>query len=211
MIEIVDAYTRSGNEWCTCCQKETNTKRIKFSQDGSQGISVVLCEDCIRELAQTINAIPLNKIIQAKAKIDAQCGNKGLDDYDYCSGLIFARNVLDKLIAENDTHLDKHCANERNSSCNNNKNISQYRIRTFMHSRIVDETKITDEGYVDEIITGEEGLEEFAKTRNISIVERDDNGHIIRCSQKEHTASGGFEGCFFEFVPEKIPSYNPFS
>lgn len=206
MIEIVDAYTRGGNEWCTCCQKETNTKRIKFSQDGSQGISVVLCEDCIQELAQTINTIPLDKVKNAREEIDTQCGNKGLDNYDYCSGLIFARHVLDKLITENDTHLG-------NSSCNsnNNKNIPQYRIRTFMHSRIVDETKITDEGYVDEIITGEEGLEEFAKTRNISIVERDDNGHIIRCSQKEHTASGGFEGCFFEFVPEKVSSYNPFS
>lgn len=54
MIEIVKAYTRSGNEWCTCCQKPTNTKRIKFSSDGRQGISVVLCNDCRRELVQII-------------------------------------------------------------------------------------------------------------------------------------------------------------
>lgn len=50
MIEIINAYTRSGNEWCTCCQKTKNTKRIRFSQDGRQGISVVLCDDCRREL-----------------------------------------------------------------------------------------------------------------------------------------------------------------
>lgn len=59
MIEIVNAYTRSGNEWCTCCQKQTNTKRIKFSYDGRQGNSVVLCDDCRRELAQVIGAIPI--------------------------------------------------------------------------------------------------------------------------------------------------------
>lgn len=40
----------------------------------------------------------LEQIKQAREEIDAQCGRKGLDDYDYCSGLIFARNVLDKLI-----------------------------------------------------------------------------------------------------------------
>lgn len=61
MIEIVNAYTRSGNEWCTCCQKQTNTKRIKFSYDGRQGNSVVLCDDCRRELAQVIGAIPIPK------------------------------------------------------------------------------------------------------------------------------------------------------
>ena len=92
------------------------------------------------------------------------------------------------------------------SSCNSNKNVPQYRIRKFMHSRTLNETKITDEGYVDEIITGEEGLEEFAKTRNISIIKRDNNGHIFCCVQKEHTMSGGFEGCFFEFVPEEVSS-----
>lgn len=59
MIEIVNAYTRSGNEWCTCCQKQTNAKRIKFSYDGRQGNSVVLCDDCRRELAQVIGAIPI--------------------------------------------------------------------------------------------------------------------------------------------------------
>ena len=50
MIEIVDAYRKNGNEWCTCCQKQTDTKRIRFSQDGRQGISVVLCDDCRKEL-----------------------------------------------------------------------------------------------------------------------------------------------------------------
>ena len=70
MIEIVDAYTRSGNEWCTCCQKQTDTKRIKFSYDGRQGNSVVLCDDCRRELARTIQAIPLDRIKQAREEIN---------------------------------------------------------------------------------------------------------------------------------------------
>jgi len=55
MIQIVDAYTRSGNEWCTCCQKQTDTKRIKFSQDGNRGMSVVLCDNCRRELVNLLS------------------------------------------------------------------------------------------------------------------------------------------------------------
>lgn len=54
MIEIVEACTKSGKEWCTCCQKQTKTKRIKFSQDGTQGISVVLCDNCRKELIKVI-------------------------------------------------------------------------------------------------------------------------------------------------------------
>lgn len=54
MIEIIEPYTRSGNEWCTCCSKQTKTKRIKFSQDGKQGISIVLCDDCRRELVRCL-------------------------------------------------------------------------------------------------------------------------------------------------------------
>lgn len=56
--------------------------------------------DCIRIIdnLETVKAIPLDKVKQAREDIDAQCGRRGLDDYDYCSGLIFARNVLDKLI-----------------------------------------------------------------------------------------------------------------
>lgn len=102
MIEIVDAYTRSGNEWCTCCQKQTDTKRIKFSYDGRQGNSVVLCDDCRRELARTIQAIPLDRIKQAREEIN------DLDihfDNDYFSSnrdAMFKCNevleILDKLI-----------------------------------------------------------------------------------------------------------------
>ena len=54
MIEIADAYTRSGNEWCCSCLKKTKTKRIRFSLDGQQGMSVVLCDDCRRELVKLI-------------------------------------------------------------------------------------------------------------------------------------------------------------
>ena len=46
--------------------------------------------------------VMLDKVKQAREDIDAQCGKRGLDDYDYCSGLIFARNILDKLIAESE-------------------------------------------------------------------------------------------------------------
>ena len=54
MIEIVPAYKRSENEWCICCDKSENTKRIRFSRDGSKGTSVVLCEDCRKELIRTL-------------------------------------------------------------------------------------------------------------------------------------------------------------
>ncbi len=55
MIEIIPAYTRSGSEWCTCCSKTENTKRIKFSQDGNGGTSIVLCDDCRKELMRVLS------------------------------------------------------------------------------------------------------------------------------------------------------------
>lgn len=55
MIEIIEAYKRSGKEeWCTCCQKTENTKKIRFSGNGWQGVSVVLCDDCRRELSRVL-------------------------------------------------------------------------------------------------------------------------------------------------------------
>ncbi len=90
MIEIVNAYTRSGNEWCTCCQKQTDTKRIKFSQDGNQGISVVLCNDCIKELINTLEQEPKTVLYSGDGYADghmvydmAECPNCG---YEYEDG-----------------------------------------------------------------------------------------------------------------------------
>ena len=54
MISIIDAYTRSGNEWCVCCDKKTNTKRIAFSNDGTSSTSVVLCDNCRMELSELL-------------------------------------------------------------------------------------------------------------------------------------------------------------
>ncbi len=51
MIKIIDAQRRNGYEWCTCCAKNKDTKRISFSNDdGSNSISIVLCDDCRKEL-----------------------------------------------------------------------------------------------------------------------------------------------------------------
>ena len=33
-----------------------------------------------------------------RAEIDAECGSKQWDDYDYCSGLITAKRIIDKHI-----------------------------------------------------------------------------------------------------------------
>jgi hypothetical protein len=78
-----------------------------------------------------------------------------------------------------------------------------YRIRSIEHHRVVNETTKTDNGYLAEVCVGEAGLEKFAKTHNIADVKRNKSGHIVRCTQKEHSMNGGFEGCFFEFVPEE--------
>lgn len=53
MIEIINAYRR-GNEWCTCCNSDHDTKRIQLSQDGRSGLSFVLCPRCRKELIDTI-------------------------------------------------------------------------------------------------------------------------------------------------------------
>lgn len=55
MIEIKSSKRKYGYEWCTCCSKEVNTDRITFSKDGTGGFSIVLCDDCQKELAQMIN------------------------------------------------------------------------------------------------------------------------------------------------------------
>lgn len=55
MIEIIEAYKRSGKEWCFCCQKAENIKQIKFSYNGWQNVSVVLCDDCRRELYRVLS------------------------------------------------------------------------------------------------------------------------------------------------------------
>lgn len=78
-----------------------------------------------------------------------------------------------------------------------------YRIRSIEHRRVMDEKTETDNGYLEEVCIGETGLEAFSKTHNIANVERDETGHIVCCTQNEHTMSGGFEGCFFEFIPEE--------
>jgi hypothetical protein len=78
-----------------------------------------------------------------------------------------------------------------------------YRIKSIEHHRIVDKTTQTDNGYLKEVYIGEAGLEAFAKTHNTANIERNETGHIVRCTQKEYTMNGGFEGCFFEFIPEE--------
>lgn len=78
-----------------------------------------------------------------------------------------------------------------------------YRIKSIEHYRVMDKTTKSDNGYLKEICVGEAGLEAFAKTHDIVNVERNEAGHIVSCSQKEYTMSGGFEGCFFEFIPEE--------
>lgn len=55
MIQIIPAYTKSGNEWCTCCNKAESTKRIRFSQDdGAGSTSIVLCDNCRKELIKVL-------------------------------------------------------------------------------------------------------------------------------------------------------------
>lgn len=78
-----------------------------------------------------------------------------------------------------------------------------YRIKSIEHHRVMDEKTKTDNGYLKEVCIGEAGLEAFSKTHNIANVERDETGHIVRCTQNEYTMSGGFEGCFFEFISEE--------
>lgn len=54
MIEIKPATIRGDHEWCTLCDKQINTKRIKFSRDGRSGVSIVLCRDCRKQLSNTL-------------------------------------------------------------------------------------------------------------------------------------------------------------
>ena len=58
MIKIIDAYRRHGAEWCSCCQSDDDTKRIRFSSEDndSSGTSIVLCAKCRDELINLLQA-----------------------------------------------------------------------------------------------------------------------------------------------------------
>ena len=78
MIEIKSANTRTGNEWCNCCGKDRNTRRIKFSRDGNGGTAIVLCDACRDELAHLLsgNDTALSKIFDdIKAEIRDKSDN----------------------------------------------------------------------------------------------------------------------------------------
>lgn len=60
MIEVRKAQLKNGRwrSWCSCCNAQTNTTEIRFSQGGSQATTIFLCHDCIREM--------MEKLLQAK-------------------------------------------------------------------------------------------------------------------------------------------------
>lgn len=57
MIEITSATRPHGNEMCLCCMSREDTKRLKFSLDGTMGTSLVLCKKCREELMWKITYI----------------------------------------------------------------------------------------------------------------------------------------------------------
>lgn len=81
MIEIVKAYTRSGAEWCSCCQSDKNTKRIRFSSDGYQGISIVLCGKYRQELVEKLIA-PQSKKGHCKEEVKEASELDGIVDQE---------------------------------------------------------------------------------------------------------------------------------
>lgn len=55
----------------------------------------------------TVKAIPIEKLEQILSEISEEIGTKQWEDYDYCSGLIRAKNIINKAIKEveqNDEH-----------------------------------------------------------------------------------------------------------
>ena len=52
MIEVKQGVSKRGTkEWCNCCQSDKNVKKISFVNDnGSCKTSVLLCEECQKEL-----------------------------------------------------------------------------------------------------------------------------------------------------------------
>ena len=50
-----------------------------------------------RELKRLVNALDtVDAIEDIKTEIEEVCGSYGWDDYDFCSGLIMARKIIDK-------------------------------------------------------------------------------------------------------------------
>ena len=57
-----------------------------------------IATDDICEMARSLRrGTPLDEVLdKIRAEIVAKIGEHNLDDYDYCSGLICARNIIDK-------------------------------------------------------------------------------------------------------------------
>lgn len=57
MIEIKDAKRRHGNELCSSCLSDNQTKRIFISIDGTGATSFVLCPKCANELIRKLTPV----------------------------------------------------------------------------------------------------------------------------------------------------------
>ena len=103
MMELIDRQLVIDK-----CKRLIEVEQKQGTDVMNYGRERVNSYDCILEfvesdyLVPTVKAISLDKVKQAREEIDSIVGSKGFDDYDYCSGLICARNILDKLLAENE-------------------------------------------------------------------------------------------------------------
>lgn len=70
MITIESTERKNSFEWCSTCGKQTNTKRIGFSRDGRSGFSIVLCDDCRKELKNMLCNESLDEITEKEVSND---------------------------------------------------------------------------------------------------------------------------------------------
>lgn len=66
--------------------------------DGNEGDGMTL-QSTVDEVP-TVKAIPIEVVEQILSEISEEIGTKQWENYDYCSGLIRAKNIINKAIKE---------------------------------------------------------------------------------------------------------------
>lgn len=83
--------------------KEKAVEILKQRKCCRECVANCTCEECDKAFDMAIKLLEQEPAIdKIRAEIEAIIGEHNLDDYDFCSGLICARNIIDKYKAESE-------------------------------------------------------------------------------------------------------------
>lgn len=95
-----------------CEEKEISTSELNEAQKTLYYIAEnmkankSISEEGYSHFQMAIKSLAIEPVLdKIKAEIEAIIGEKGMDDYDFCSGLIVARKIIDKYKVSNERKM----------------------------------------------------------------------------------------------------------